>query len=118
MGKRCAYCGRYFVPDRRVGNRQKACGFEACRRKRKQESQRRWSEQNPGYFKGRYDYVKEWRQRRKGFLRPHDKMIQDERAASRSMASYVLLIPEGKTGVIQDEIILRRLDGSTFAAYG
>jgi len=34
------------------------------------------------------------------------------------MQSYVLLIPEIKTGVIQDEIILRRLDNSTFAAYG
>jgi hypothetical protein len=30
----------------------------------------------------------------------------------------VLLIPETMAGVIQDEIVLRRLDGSTFAAYG
>ena len=34
------------------------------------------------------------------------------------MQKYVLLIPEAKTGVIQDEIILRRLNGITFAAYG
>jgi len=58
LGKRCLYCGRYFVPDRRVGDRQKACGSEVCKRKRKQAAQRRWSENNPGYFKGRYDYVK------------------------------------------------------------
>jgi hypothetical protein len=34
------------------------------------------------------------------------------------MQRYVLLIPETKAGVIQDEIVLRRLDSSTFAAYG
>ena len=118
MGKRCLYCGRYFVPDRRVGDRQKACGSEVCKRKRKQAAQRRWSENNPGYFKGRYDYVKEWRQRRKTCTCPPGKMIQDEITASKSMKTYILLIPEGKTGVIQDEIILRRLDRSTFVAYG
>jgi hypothetical protein len=45
-------------------------------------------------------------------------MIQDERAASKPMQRYVLLIPETSARMIQDEIILRRLDGSTFAAYG
>jgi hypothetical protein len=45
-------------------------------------------------------------------------MIQDEIGAEKPMMTYVLLIPENRTGVIQDEIILRRLDGSTFAAYG
>jgi hypothetical protein len=45
-------------------------------------------------------------------------MIQDERPPSKPMQRYVLLIPEARAGVIQDEIVLRRLDGSTFAAYG
>jgi hypothetical protein len=118
LRKGCAYCGRYFVPDVRVGDRQKACGSLGCRQKRKQEAQRRWVEKNPGYFSGRYDYVKEWRRRRKANKGGSARMIQDEIRPSPPMQSYVLLIPERKTGVIQDEIILRRLDGSTFAAYG
>jgi len=115
LRRRCAYCGRYFIPDARAGDRQKACGSLECRQKRKQEAQRCWTEKNPGYFRGRYDYVKEWRRRRKTYL---DKMIQDAIRPSQPMQSYVLLIPERRTGLIQDEIILRRLDGSTFAAYG
>jgi hypothetical protein len=45
-------------------------------------------------------------------------MIQDENPLSKPMQRYVLLIPEIRAGVIQDEIVLRRLNGSTFAAYG
>jgi hypothetical protein len=73
---------------------------------------------NPGYFRDRYDYVKEWRRKKKAHHRSSGKMIQDERPSSKPMQHYVLLIPETKTGVIQDEIILRRVGGSTFAAYG
>jgi hypothetical protein len=34
------------------------------------------------------------------------------------METYVLLIPARRAGMIQDEIILKRVDSSTFAAYG
>jgi hypothetical protein len=118
LRKQCAYCGRYFVPDVRVGEKQKACQSVGCKRNRKQEAQRRWLKENPGYFSGRYDYVKEWRRRRKANNRVTGKMIQDESPPSKPMQRYVLLIPETRAGVIQDEIVLRRLDGSTFAAYG
>lgn len=109
MTKQCAYCGRYFVPDKRVGNKQKACQGMTCRKKRKQQAQRKWSENNPGYFKGRYWYVKQWRSKR---------MIQDEIPPRKPYVQYILRIPEARSGMIQDEIILRRLDPSTFAAYG
>jgi hypothetical protein len=116
LRQRCAYCGRYFTPDKRVGLRQKACNRQECRKKRKQEAQRRWLSRNEGYFRDRYDYVKEWRRKKR--TRDVGKMIQDEIPRPKSMRKYVLLIPEDKTGVIQDEIILRRLNGITFAAHG
>ena len=116
MRKRCAYCGRYYIPDRRVGLKQKACSRLECRKKRKQEAQRRWLAKNEGYFKGRYDEVKEWRRRKKEACA--GRMIQDAIPPSKPMRKYVLLIPEDKTGRIQDEIILRRLNGITFAAHG
>jgi len=45
-------------------------------------------------------------------------MIQDKIPPSKSLQKLILLIPADRTGVIQDEILLRRVDGSTFAAYG
>jgi hypothetical protein len=45
-------------------------------------------------------------------------MIQDKIPRSNPVLKYILLIPENKTGMIQDEIILRRLNGITFAAHG
>jgi hypothetical protein len=65
LGKRCLFCGRFFVPDSRVSERQKACPREGCKRARKRLSQRLWCEKNPDYFKDRYFiYVKSWPQRR------------------------------------------------------
>lgn len=58
--KRCRYCGKMFVPDRRVGARQKACSAE-CRKQRKKENNRAFSGKNRDYWRGRYSVVKEWR---------------------------------------------------------
>jgi hypothetical protein len=95
LAKRCIYCGRHFTPDRRLGDRQKACGRDQCKKKRKQSAQQAWNVKNPGYYKGRYWYVKEWRQQ---------KRQQSAALQSQSM--------------IQDEIRLRRVDSATFVAYG
>ena len=49
-----------------MGARQKCCGREECQKKRKRAQERRWLEQNPGYFKGRYSDVKAWREAHSG----------------------------------------------------
>ena len=129
MVKKCLYCGRYFVPDRRVGAKQKACHREECKKARKREAQQGWCKKNPDYFKGDYWRVKEWRQNKRQCLRPPAKkqvgiqdkrqdMIQDEIPAAKPYQKLILLIPEDRTGMIQDEIRLRRVDETTFAAYG
>lgn len=120
MLKRCAHCGRYFTPDRRAGQKQKVCSREQCKRARKKQSQIRWRGNNPDYFTHHYrDYVKPWRQKRKN-LRCHSqlKVIKDEIPTSKPLQKLVLLIPGDSKEVIKDEIILRRLDRHTFAAYG
>ena len=107
---RCAYCGQYFMPDVRVGIRQKACSRPACKRARKKDAQRTWCDKNPGYFRGRYPYVKAWRKTR--------RVIQDEIPPRKPYVELILRIPDKKKRMIQDEIRLKRVGRRTFAAHG
>ena len=46
----CCICRRWFVPDRRVGARQRACSAAACRAARRTRAQAAWRRHNPDYF--------------------------------------------------------------------
>jgi len=120
--KRCKYCGRYFIPDIRVGAKQKACKDKACQVKRKKESQRRWLESNPGYFAGRYDSVKQWRKEHPEYQRrwrAKRREIQDEIPPSKPIRTIRLVVPaEWLKGEIQDEIRLKRQCGCGFFVSG
>ena len=110
MVKRCLFCGRYFTPDYRVKDRQKACRRPDCKKARKKAAQEAWTEKNPGYFQGRYPYVKAWRQKR--------KMIQDKIPRRNPYVELIIRIPAKKKDMIQDEIRLMRVGARTFAAHG
>lgn len=121
MVKKCLFCGRYFKPDPRVGQNQKACFRDCCKRARKQLAQDDWFRRNPDYFRGRYWYVKQWRQRRKELAQR--QMIQDERPVQKALShpiyKLIFLIPGGlKRQMIQDAILFQRLDKKTFMATG
>ena len=119
MGKKCLFCGRFFIPDPRVGDRQKACHREPCKKKRKTTAQRQWCENNPGYFQERYPYVKQWREQKKlssGGTR--SSMIHDKIPLLEPSLRLILVIPGCKDGMIQDEIRLRRQSRRTFVADG
>lgn len=128
MVKKCLYCGKYFVPDRRVGFRQKACHRQKCKETRKHEAQKNWCKKNPEYFKGDYWRVKEWRLKKKSestctkrsypVQSVKQDMIQDKIPIPKPYQQLILLIPEAKTSMIQDEIRLKKVKGYTFAAYG
>jgi hypothetical protein len=118
LGKRCLFCGQFFIPDSRVGDRQKACHREPCKKKRKRVAQDWWCENNPGYFQGRYPYVKQWRERRKSSETSGPGMIQDKMPLSEPCLRLILVIPGSKDGMIQDEIRLRRQSRCTFVADG
>lgn len=115
MLKKCEFCGRFFVPDRRVGNRQRACFLADCKAARKQTSQKEWLSGEPGYFRGRYPYVKEWRQKR---CDKAAEVIQDEIPPAKPLLKLVFVVPVTKDTMIQDEITLKRVDRTTFAAPG
>ena len=67
--KKCAFCGQFFIPDSRVGARQKSCSRKECRRQRKALSQKRWVGKNPDYFCGRYENTRAWLEQCPGYLR-------------------------------------------------
>lgn len=97
--KRCQYCAGLFVPHPAVGRRQKSCGAPACRGARRAEAQRSWVEDNPGYFRGRYEgVVKPWLERHAGYLRQHRQAQRraavEPEAAGRACPSSATEEPE------------------------
>ena len=46
----CRICRRWFVPNRRVGRRQRACSAPACQIARRAKTQASWRRRNPDYF--------------------------------------------------------------------
>lgn len=94
--KRCQCCGRKFVPNRRVGVRQKTCSA-TCRKVRKSESNKRFRRKNPDYWLGRYDVVKAWRKDR-----PDYQKTWRQRRTKRQR--------ELQPGEIQAEMFTKALD--------
>ncbi len=74
--RRCSECRKSFVPDRRVGDRQKTCSPE-CQRKRRYRKQKRWRVRHPEYFRLRY-------------LRERSKRAQEAEAAQKRAEAAVV----------------------------
>ena len=110
--KRCVYCRRFYKPDPRARKIQKSCQDAKCRAKCKRESQKRWVEANPDYFKGRYSEVKEWRKKHPDYQRlwrKRTREIQDRIPPAEPVKTMVLWIPEKLLkNERQDEIRLVR----------
>jgi hypothetical protein len=51
--KPCCVCGKWFIPDGRIGKRQRACKKTACLKERKRRAQASWVDRNPDYFAAR-----------------------------------------------------------------
>jgi hypothetical protein len=60
--KQCRFCGCWFRPDPRVGNKQIACFRRECQQERHRQSDARWRANNPDHFQGRLHYLnhKNW----------------------------------------------------------
>lgn len=123
--KRCHYCGKLFIPDPRVGNRQKACST-ACQKLRKRENNQAFSKNNPEYWHGRYEYVKEWRMRNPDYQRQwrQKKKAKKKCKDSTEIQAEILrkLIDSTEKSLIllreiQAEIILKAIDITAKKAY-
>jgi hypothetical protein len=47
--KPCSICGRWFLPNSRVGKRQRVCSSAECQRERHRRNCVRWHKSNPDY---------------------------------------------------------------------
>lgn len=106
-GKRCGCCGRFFKPSPFVGDRQTYCNREKCQKERKRKSQQEWVAKNPGYFRGRYGAVRDWRAAHPDYQRQWREKrraeIQDLARPEIPVKSVRLVVPENLwPGEIQD----------------
>jgi hypothetical protein len=124
LTKRCEYCGRYFSPDKRIGNQQRACWRPKCKRQRKLQAQKQWKQDHPEVVSQHYqDYVKPWRESRRAkrlFKKSRQccEVIRDKIPPLQDCLELILRIPAEIKDVIRDEIRLQRVDSTTFEAYG
>jgi hypothetical protein len=101
----CEICGVSFVPDPRVGDRQKVCFTTSCQQERKRRSQAAWLSRNQGYFKGRYTNTKVWLEAHPGYLQAYRQRHKaNGRADIQDELRFVKSIPASELRDIQDEL--------------
>jgi hypothetical protein len=86
-GKMCRYCKSLFIPDPRVGERQKTCGDPLYQKAHKAENNACWRKRNPGYFRNDYSRVKQWLEHHPGYLKEyrqtHPEYVKKNHEAQR-----------------------------------
>ena len=85
--KECPYCKTHFIPDVKVGERQKICGKPACKKALKSENNRRWRQRNPDHYRNDYPRLREWLEQNPEYLKhyreSHPEYVQRNREAQR-----------------------------------
>lgn len=117
----CSYCGKFYTPHPRLGKRQKTCGREACKKELKRQNQARWREQNPACQKGRYPYVKAWREKNPDYQRQwrqKRREIQNSIQTITPIKSIRCLVPVNllKNEIQNSILVLSPIDISTYKA--
>ena len=106
----CRCCKESFLPDYRNTKSQAYCSNPECRKASKTASQRRWSVNNPGYFKGsdHVERVREWRKANpgRGCRKGAGDVLQDDCSRipliEQEVACGLPLVPQMPASVLQD----------------
>ena len=81
--RRCVVCLHGFLPNPRVGDRQRVCGKAECRQKHRRDVQADWRQRHPGYFI-------EWRARERAALSSSEPVEPPALAAPLSQLPWAL----------------------------
>ncbi len=85
--KKCRYCQSSFIPNPRVGKRQKTCGKPACKKALKAQNNARWRKENPDCCRNDYPRVKQWLDEHLDYLnhyrQTHPEYVQRNREARK-----------------------------------
>lgn len=85
--KECPYCKTHFIPDVKVGERQKTCGKPACKKALKSENNRRWRQRNPDHYRNDYPRLREWLEQNPEYLKhyreSHPEYVKKNRETQR-----------------------------------
>ena len=106
--KRCQCCGGIFVPDRRVGVRQKTCSAK-CRKVRKNENNKRFRRKNPDYWFGRYDVVKAWRKDHPDYQKSWRRLRKERRIEPSPGEIQAEMFSTALDAVQKNIIVLREI---------
>jgi len=58
--KRCLFCGRWYKPDPRTAQFQKACAKKSCRKERERQKNQKWAAKYPDYQSYRGVKIRQW----------------------------------------------------------
>jgi len=106
--KRCQCCGGIFVPDRRVGVRQKTCSAK-CRKVWKSDNNKRFRRKNPDYWLGRYDVVKAWRKVHPDYQKNWRRKQKERRMAFTPGEIQAEMFSKALDAVQKNIIVLREI---------
>ena len=132
--KVCVYCGEPFQPAARHWKQQTVCLRERCRKKRNEDSQKRWLNKNPRYFEGRYESLKntwdyaasqrDYRAENPGYVAADNKARKERRRKQEVREAALAVIQESvarrqkqvleirsRRGAVIQETVRLQLDG-------
>jgi len=85
--KKCPFCPASFIPNSRLGERQKSCGRSPCQKALKAANNRRFRDRNPEYYRQDFARLKDWLVGHPGYLQAyrqsHPDYVDKNRAAQR-----------------------------------
>lgn len=107
--RKCLVCGGVFMPDPRVGSKQKVCGQETCRKERKRRANARWQTANRGYRDQKK--MRLWAADYPGYGRAwragHPDYVERNRVQTRErmQASRLLFAKQDAIGALLDDLV-------------
>lgn len=100
--RKCRFCRKKFIPDPRVKRHQKFCFKVECQEKRIIRSQENWLRKNPGYFQGRYENTRIWREKNPTYQKEWRKKLLEIQDVMSQKRQQKPIFPKENVLEIQD----------------